>query len=226
MELSILILTHNRPELFKRCLESVLRQLPPSVEVIVNNDSRDIEEIPHPQVRYYYEQFDNISAVYEFLLIIAKKEYVYYLEDDDYLVNDFFDMKLKGDLIAGNYYPAPNTKNWFECIKLYRDCEYTDYNEFTEKLNFEHLQLSQFIFKRRTIRKFCFPMDNNVHNDINLVLYASANASCITTLSKVFYMQTIDGGDNISFPGSLSSVNTVENMDFLNEYKTLRLPNS
>ena len=47
MRLSILILSHNRPYLFRRCLESVLKQLQDDIEVIVNNDTQDIEEIEH-----------------------------------------------------------------------------------------------------------------------------------------------------------------------------------
>ena len=46
MMLSILILTHNRPQLFKRALTSVLNNLPDyEIEILVNNDSQDIEEI-------------------------------------------------------------------------------------------------------------------------------------------------------------------------------------
>lgn len=44
MKLSILILTHKRPELFQRCLESALHMLPENVEIIVNNDSNDIQK--------------------------------------------------------------------------------------------------------------------------------------------------------------------------------------
>ena len=50
MKLSILILTHNRPKLFKRCIKSVIKNLPDfDIEILVNNDSNDIEEVYRAQ---------------------------------------------------------------------------------------------------------------------------------------------------------------------------------
>jgi glycosyltransferase involved in cell wall biosynthesis len=199
MKLSILIPTHNRPKLFTRCLESVLAQITPDVEVIVNNDSNDIEAIDHPQVAYFYNKFNSLCEVYKFLLDAAQGEYVYYLEDDDYLVDGFLEQELNADLIVGNYCPKYNTPDMLTFMSLYKDGWSTSH-DFIKNLNTEHLQLSQHIYKRQHISDFEFPMDSNVHNDIKLTLHAALKASRIRTLSKVFYYQTIDGGDNISFP--------------------------
>ena len=217
MKLSILILTHNRPMLFDRCLKSVLRQLPVDVEVIVNNDSNDITEIPHARVSYHYEKFDNLSQIYEFLLGQATGDYVYYLEDDDYLASDFFHkLELDADLVTGNYMPAQQP-NWVKCLSMYYNQLWTDSKEFCLHLNLEHLQLGQHVFKRSTITDFVFPMDNNVHNDIALVMHSAHRSQLIRTSNKIFYFQTTDGGDNISFPDSSSSLNTTRSLDFLNE---------
>ena len=55
MKLSILILTHNRPLLFERCINSVLNNLPNyDIEILVNNDSNDITEIHNDKVNIYY----------------------------------------------------------------------------------------------------------------------------------------------------------------------------
>jgi glycosyltransferase involved in cell wall biosynthesis len=218
MKLSILILTHNRPELFARCLQSVLDQLPPNVEIIVNNDSRDISEIKHPQVSYHYNQYDNISLIYKFLLDQSTGDYVYYLEDDDYLAKEFFTITLKDDLIAGNYVPMYNPSYLLECMRLHTNA-IIDPIAFVTNLNLKHLQLSQFIFKRTIIKDFVFPMDNNVHNDINLVVYAASKSRQVCTLNKVLFYQTIDGGDNISFPGSNTRVNIIQSLDFLKNYE-------
>jgi glycosyltransferase involved in cell wall biosynthesis len=217
MKLSILILTHNRPQLFKRCLESVLKQLPNDAEVIVNNDSCDIEEIPHPQVIYHYHKPNTLCDIYKFLLEQSKGEYVYYLEDDDYLADDFTSIPLTADLIVGNYYPTYSPKYLIECLGMY-DNELVWPEVFREQMNLEHLQLSQHIFKRKSILDFNFTADNNVHNDIRLVLHASTRSNKVQMMKKVFFYQTIDGGDNISFPESNHSVNTIQSLDFLNEY--------
>ena len=59
-KLSILILTHNRPLLFERCINSVLRNLPNyEIEILVNNDTNDIKEI----------YSDKVSIKFIFLLL-------------------------------------------------------------------------------------------------------------------------------------------------------------
>lgn len=198
MKISILIPTHNRPKLFTRCLGSVLSQIPKDVEVIVNNDSSDINEIVHPQVTYYYNKYNSLCEVYKFLLDTSCGEYVYYLEDDDYLVDGFFDVELDSDLIVGNYCPTYDTPNMIEFMTLYKD-QYKTPATFLKELNHEHLQLSQHIYKRSHIIDFSFPKDSNIHNDIKLTIHAAMKAQTIKTLNKVLYYQTIDGGDNISF---------------------------
>ena len=199
MKMSILIPTHNRPKLFTRCISSILDKLPNDFEVIVNNDSNDIAEIEHPQVSYHYNKFENLSLVYKFLLDNARGEYVYFLEDDDYVVDDFTSIPLDADIIAGNYFPLYGQRNTIPCMRLYSNA-LLDTDTFINQTDTFHLQLGQYIFKRSTIQDFEFPMDSNIHNDIKLVFHAAKNASKIKTMNKVFYYQTIDGGDNISFP--------------------------
>jgi glycosyltransferase involved in cell wall biosynthesis len=217
MRLSILILTHNRPKLFKRCLESVLSQITEDVEVIVNNDSCDIEEISHPQVTYHYINPPSLCSIYSFLLSNARGDYIYYLEDDDYLKDDFLSIDLNADLIAGNYFPTYSPPNIIDIMSVYTE-KLLSPKEFLNNLNIEHLQLSQHIFNRAVVTDFNFQMDNNIHNDVRLVIHASGNAKSIRTTNKIFYYQTIDGGDNISFPESKHSVNTTQSLNFLKDY--------
>ena len=221
MRLSILILSHNRPRLFTRCLTSVLNQITSDIEVIVNNDSNDITEIAHPQVTYHYNKFDNISAIYKFLLEQSTGDYVYYLEDDDHLVKGFTDIELDADLIAGNYMPTYNPNNIMDFFTQFKKTNVSPV-EFFQMLNFELLQLSQFIYKRSTIVDFDFPTDNNVHNDINLTLHSAKNSKNIKTLSTIFFYQTKDGKDNISFPDTNPSLNSMKNLDFLEKYEIFK----
>lgn len=196
MKLSILILTHKRPELFKRCLESAINYIPSNVEIIVNNDSKDIIEIQHEQITYYYENFTNLSGVYNFLLEKSNGEYVYYLEDDDYLVRDFYKIVLpylEYDLIGFNYYPTWNT-NWI--LK----CTTSMNKEFN--INREVFQLGQFIFRKKMVELFEFPKDSHIHNDYKLVEFILSICKDKINIPKVLYYQTTDGGDNISFPES------------------------
>lgn len=200
MKLSILIPTHNRPKLFERCLNSVLKQLPNNVEIIVNNDSNDILEILHPSVTYYYNKYDNLCSIYEFLLSQASGEFVYFLEDDDYLNDRFFDINLNADLICGNYMPMYKPNDIADYIFHFKNQVYTDGAAFLNDVSDWHLQLSQYIFRRQTILNFPFAYDSHVNNDQRLVEYAVSNSKTIETVSKIIYFQTKDGGDNISFP--------------------------
>ena len=93
MKLSILILTHNRPSLFKRCITSVLNNLPNyNIEILVNNDSNDISEVYSDKVdiSYFYKKTEKLTDIYKFLFDQSKGEYIFYLEDDDYIRSNFF----------------------------------------------------------------------------------------------------------------------------------------
>lgn len=203
-KLSVLIPTHNRPDLFQRCLHSVLSQIPNDldIEIIVNNDSNDIIEIVDDRVQYYYEHFEHLSYVYHFLLHKSEGEYVYFLEDDDYLAKDFFKkVPLTGNLIVGNYMPCHDKENLLQYSMMYLN-ENVSSDKFIEKLDRQRLQLGQHIFRRKTIIDFNFPNDSNISNDVNLVIHAANKAKRVNTINKVIYYQTQDGGDNISFPES------------------------
>lgn len=199
MKLSILIPTHNRPALFERCVQSVLPMLNGEVEVLVNNDSCDIDVIEHPNITYTFNHYEHLSMVYESLLNRSVGEFVYFLEDDDYLVCDILDqIDPSCDMIVGNYYPMYDTPNKLVYPLIYKDGVLTP-SEFIQSLNEEHLQLSQHIYRRSVVADFAFPDDSDIHNDILLTKHAAANSKVIKTTGKIFYRQTIDGGDNISF---------------------------
>jgi|SaaInlV_150m_DNA_3_1039698.scaffolds.fasta_scaffold00428_16 hypothetical protein len=196
MKLSILILTHERPSLFARCLASTLHNIPSDVEILVLNDSHDIQEVKHPQVQYFYNKFDNLSMNYEFVLGKARGEYVYYLEDDDYLVNNFYDIiddYLKYDIIGASYYPDWND-DWI------MKCSTTMSKGFI--LDDDVFQLGQFIMCRTLVDTFVFPKDSHIHNDRKLVDHVLGLSKTMINIPKIIYHQTTDGGDNISFPES------------------------
>jgi len=179
MDISILILTHNRPKLFHRCLKSVLNQIPKNIkiEILVNNDSDDISEIKHNLVKYFYKKLP-LGEIYRFLFSEASGEFVYFLEDDDYLLSNFFNkINLNYDLNYGNYAKV-NTrpkKNYFE-------------NDF---------QFGQILFKKILLPLDKFPITNNLDNDYKIFKLLK-NKNMYKT-NKYFFRQTTDGKDNISF---------------------------
>lgn len=206
IKLSILILTHNRATLFKRCISSVLDQCTDiKYEIVVNNDSNDIEEIYHDRIdiRYYYKKYYDISQIYKFLYDQSCGEYVYFLEDDDYIDKNFFGaLDFNYDINFINYiqksYIAQHgiigTFNRFlkphsHLLNIY------DTSKFIEEYDSTDFQLGQIVFKRTLVNDF--PSGNDIHNDYKL--FTSFVPSTIKYIQKPVWVQTTDGNDNISF---------------------------
>ena len=176
----------------------MLTQLPQGVEVIVNNDSDDIAEISHPQVTYHYKAFPYLSQIYRYLTQQAKGKHVYYLEDDDYLLEDFFNTVmplLDNDIVAGNHYPTYNDEFIMRTTTQFKD-------NGTFEIDQVNMQLSQFVMRKSLVETWKFPNDSHIHNDYRLVTHVSQLAKTKMPISKVLFAQTTDGGDNISFPES------------------------
>ncbi len=183
MNLSILLLTHKRPNLFNRCLSSALVDIPKNVEILVNNDSNDIVEVKHPQVSYFYYKNSDLSKVYKHLFDLSTKDYIYYLEDDDVLSKLFYKyIDLSYDLNFLNYTPV-------------------DMHDFKAKFKIETtndlFQLSQIIFKKDLLTNF--PTGNYRDNDWYLFQTVLKNAKTINLIKQRLFRQTTDGNDNISF---------------------------
>ena len=181
--ISILILTHNRPKLFTRAIRSILDNLPEyPVEILVNNDSKDIEEIEG--ATYYYEKHEDLSDTYKFLLDKATQEHVYFLEDDDYITPKFFH---KIDFSYNINFLNYRHEDINECIDRSK-------REFA--VEEEDFQLGQIMFKKSLVKEF--PKGNNLEND--WALFQSLDQSSMKLIKDITWVQTTDGKDNLSFP--------------------------
>lgn len=78
MTLSILILSHNRPELFNKLIQRVIDMNP--FEIIVNNDSDDIDESDN---YILYHKKGSLNELYKFLVSKSHGSHIWFLEDDD-----------------------------------------------------------------------------------------------------------------------------------------------
>lgn len=183
MRVSVLILTHNRPELFKRCINSVLKNKPDDCEILVNNDSNDIDEVYG--ATYFYEYDYNLANIYNMLVARSSGDYIYFLEDDDYVVDGFWEQIMS----ATN----TNTTNVFTYVPWKGMVEYFQRFKNKEVVQEEHFQLGQVLFKRSDIGNM---NGNRLDNDWKLF---SSIDSIITLNNSPIFFQTIDGHDNISF---------------------------
>jgi len=98
LKVSIVIPTNERPKLFERALVSALKQDYENIEIIVRNDSKDttlyknidaLHDLSYKHNIYYYDAFSTgFDNAYKSLLDKVTGEYVYCLEDDDYLAKN------------------------------------------------------------------------------------------------------------------------------------------
>tara|TARA_E500000318_G_scaffold52835_1_gene49228 strand:- start:3906 stop:4559 length:654 start_codon:yes stop_codon:yes gene_type:complete len=207
MKLSILILTHNRPLLFERCINSVLNNLPNyDIEILVNNDSNDITEIYNDKVNifYYYEKNKKLTDTYKFLYDQSKGEYIFYLEDDDYIKSNFFKyLNFNYDINFLNYISKDilsNKKNLTSYYKRFftKFKPLSKINNLSKFLNMyepRDFQFSQIVFKKNGIKYW--PTEDNIFNDYKI--FKSLELETIFYISKPLWVQTTDGKDNISF---------------------------
>ena len=208
MKLSILILTHNRPELFTRSINSILQILPNyDIEILVNNDTKDIEEVYHDDVciKYYYEQRQDLSDIYKLLYDNATGEFIYFLEDDDYLKSNFFaGLDFKYDINYLEYMSEPLIQDIGPMCQFKRLTaanrhllSITSLSLFLDKYNDRDFQLGQIIFKKKLISTF--PVGNHINNDVQLFRELGNKDTTIKYIPGQRWVQTTAGGDNISF---------------------------
>tara|TARA_E500000318_G_scaffold44252_1_gene41838 strand:+ start:6051 stop:6713 length:663 start_codon:yes stop_codon:yes gene_type:complete len=208
MKLSILILTHNRPKLFKRCIDSVIKNLPNfDIEILVNNDSNDIEEVYNKniQIKYFYRKFKKLGDTYKFLFFESVGEYILFLEDDDYILPIFFKhIQLKHDLYVSNYLPLPLLKTYdfkkvlskIDCTSVYNNS--LNFKQYLSLYDPRYFQLTQIVFKKASATKF-FESNYKSTLDFDYNLFVSLDVNTFKCIKSPIWVQTNDGGDNLSF---------------------------
>jgi organic radical activating enzyme len=231
--LSILILTHNRPKLFQRAIDSVLNIAPGyEIEILVNNDTEDIEEVYSDSIhiQYFYNKAHDLSKIYKLLFDRARGEFIYFLEDDDFLNKKFFDyIDYEYDINYFHYISEPHIVESGPVEMLNRQklnidlLRETQYSVFIDSYIDTYFQLGQILFKKKKL--IAFPSGNNIRNDVSL-FRAFDQSSTIKYIDECLWHQTTDGNDNISFDNlntddrfsdtniSINDINSAGNPDY------------
>ena len=225
---SILIPSHNRD--ITETLKSIAAvEIPFKYEVLINDDSKkynrgDIQKFSKKfnlPLRFFRLYCYDITGIYKNLLRNAKGKYLYYLEDDDFLMAPFVQalktMVDKGiDLMYCNYFGYENPVLEFNKTSIFSEVreykteitpsrritpspiEYTVNSElinFCENYNhYDKFQLGRIIFKKSICK--LFPRKNNVLNDWHL--FRHLRPKVFATSEYIIYKQNVNG-DNISF---------------------------
>ena len=206
MKLSILLLTHNRPALFKYCIESALMATRGmECEILVNNDTNDITEVYDPRIPVKYSTYtsDTLTDIYQYLYDKAQGDYVCYLEDDDYYLRHMFNsIDYKHDMYMTEYISEPlinemGIYNATRRLTINRKHKKRKPIDFFSAIDDRDFQLGQMIFKKCDVD---FPVDDNIRNDIILTRRVAEKMNTIKYLEGYRWVQTTNGQDNISFP--------------------------
>lgn len=125
-QLSIVVCTHNRSELLKKCLESLVNQTYSSIEIIVvdNNSTDNTKEVvaQFPKVKYYHESRIGLSYARNTGYENAIGSYIAYIDDDAYASPNWCELIQKNidmyqfDVCGGKILPYYEHKRpfWFD----------------------------------------------------------------------------------------------------------------
>lgn len=193
MKLSVLIPTHNRPKMFKRALSSILSVMGKyNVEIIVRCDDNSVtkKDISVGHNIHLYHAKKDINGMYKELYEKSTGDYIYYLEDDDY-ITPYFETAYKEvsnglELFVGLY----NSVN--------KDTNISQISEYRIKHNTLYIpsdfQLSQMIFKRSLIEPNDFPISYHNENDEILLktILGRVNKNKVKYSMRYIFNQGID----------------------------------
>jgi len=205
VDISVLIPTHNRPALFERAIRSVFNTTTSlKLEIIVNNDTRDISEIySNIPVKYMYTQHEDLSIIYKKLIDKSTGRLVCFLEDDDYMLPCYFDDITHEDVYYIEYFSNPIVQeigltHHMKRMNINRPVMKSEtLSEFIAAGDFRDFQLGQIVFNPHLITQF--PNGNNIGNDYVLFRNIANNTNRFKYLTGARWVQTTDGNDNISF---------------------------
>ncbi len=102
MKLSVIIPVYKSENTIRRCLDSLLNQPHKDVEMIVVNDGspdssgeicKEYAE-KHPEIRYIEKENGGVSTARNMALDMAQGEYVVFVDSDDWVYNNFFEIIL------------------------------------------------------------------------------------------------------------------------------------
>ncbi len=95
---SVIIPAYNAERTLRRCLDSIVNQLPEDAELLLINDGSDdgteilchAYEKLYPQIRYIFKQNGGVSSARNTGLEMALGDYVLFVDADDAVVDDYF----------------------------------------------------------------------------------------------------------------------------------------
>ncbi len=210
---SIVIPVYNSKEKLAECLESVVKQTYPEIEVIVVDDcstdgSLDIcrqYEKKFPCLHVYTKENEGVSAARNYGLAKATGDYVQFVDSDDRLYPEAT-MQLvtrmeqdQSDLVIGGYW---NEKEDREVV--YKDKTFGKRQEFMKEFPnlftqfFIHVPWNK-LYRRSAVSDVTFPRDLNKGEDLLFNLQILKHIEKVSILQEVLYFYHNVSDTSLSF---------------------------
>ena len=216
MKYSIIIPAYNSEKTIKRCIESITSQNRSDVEIILINDgSTDGSESvckalqsDHNNIVYIPKENGGVSSARNLGLSEATGEYVMFVDSDDYVNNQCFDIIDKYIKSDADFYQFSFSIVANEIVKETREVPECIVNTFSEKESFisESLVSRSInspcakIYKRKIITdnnlRFCEKLSTG--EDLTFVFTFLLSADKIERLSDEIYFADIGNEESLS----------------------------
>nr|MBP3599204.1 glycosyltransferase [Eubacterium sp.] len=210
---SIIIPVYNSKEKLAECLESVVNQTYPQMEVIVVDDCstdgsleicREYEE-KHPCLHVYTKENEGVSAARNYGLAKATGDYIQFVDSDDKLYPEATAHLVarmeqdQSDLVIGGYW---NEKENREVV--YPDKSYGERKGFMKEFPtlftrfFIHVPWNK-LYRRSALGDVTFPRDLNKGEDLLFNLQVLKRTEKISILKEVLYFYHNISDTSLSF---------------------------
>ena len=110
--ITIIIPVYNEEQYLEKCLNSAVNQTYKNIEIILIDDGSTDNSFKiyqkYPQIKVYKQKNEGLSSARNKGLELSKGKYIYFLDADDYVSNDYFRAliydaeKNSSDIVIGN----------------------------------------------------------------------------------------------------------------------------
>lgn len=216
MKYSVIIPVYNSEKTIKRCIESIMLQNRPDVEIIIINDgSTDNSEsickalqTEHQNIVYITKENGGVSSARNSGLSVATGEYVMFVDSDDYVDNKCFDIidkyiKSNADFYQFGFSIVANglvkeTREFSECnVNTSSEKEaFISDGVITRSINSPWAK----IYKRKIIHDndLSFCQDLSIGEDLTFVFSFLLLAERLERLSDTIYFADIGNDESLS----------------------------
>lgn len=212
MLISVIIPIYNGEKYIEKCLNSVLKSKSKDYEVILVNDGSTDNtekickkfEIENINIKYIYQHNSGVSVARNLGISISEGEYLLFLDCDDYLLNNWFEVCKKAlsannfnvDILFFDYYSKHNSEERNRIQLFYGVNNNEIANEIKKKYLYSDLLNAPWakLFNKKFIKKknIFFPNGIKIGEDAIFIGNLLLNNANIAYSSSAFFIYIIN----------------------------------